>query len=105
MTSSCTVHVYGLVRRVVHDFEKLRDLRIGRSIGRRHSDTEELHPRRRDDAALVRRSVHLEVDDRLDADCGEVPVVRAFRLRAPVIVVVDFSEITDADTAERGGYR
>src|SRR6185503_11511767 len=94
-----------LVRRVVDDVEELRDLRIGRRLGRRHADADEVHAGRLHEAGFVRRTVRLQVDDGLHANRGEVTEVRGPRLRAPEIVVVDLAEVADMNPAERRNGR
>ena len=99
------MHEHGLVRRVVHDLEEFGNLRIGRPVGRRHADPEEVHPGGLDVARLLRRPVLLKVNHRLDAKRCEVCIVAALGLRAAEIVIVDLAEVVDSNVAERSGLR
>src|SRR5262249_23132462 len=101
MPTTRAVNVHRLIRRIVDDLEELSDLGVGGPPSPGHVDAVELHSGALHETGLFRWSVFLQVDDRLHAELCEIRVIVALGLCAAIVVVVDLSEIIDADASER----
>jgi hypothetical protein len=81
--------------------KKLREFGIRRWLVRRHRNLNVPHADALDHRPFRRvRVVAREIDDRLDAERGEISVVVVLRLRAAVVLWVDPPEVADADFRE-----
>jgi len=96
------VNIDRLFCRIVHNPEKLGELPLGRRPMHRHRNVHVVHAGLAGQGGLIWLSiVARQIDDRLDTEGREIGVVAPFGLRAAVVMVVDTSEVIDANV--RGG--
>src|SRR5947209_4455163 len=101
MPASLAVHVDRLVRRILDQFQELRDFRRRRPLMRCHRDTVELHAEPLDRRRLLRIAILGQIDHRLDAECLEIRIVAAFWLSATIVVRVHTAEVFDLNIRDR----
>jgi NAD(P)H-dependent FMN reductase len=97
VTAARAVHVHRLIRRIVDQLEKRRQLIARRHHARVHRDPEELHSRAAHKRGFTEIAVLLEIDHCLHAKLRQAREVASLRLSATVVVRVEASEVVDAN--------
>src|SRR5512143_1874185 len=97
MTTAGTVHKYGLVRRIIHYFQKEFCLLGGWLTPITHSNTIKLHPLRFGRCLLFTLTVTLQINNCLNAHCRQSRVVLLLGLSSAIESLIHAAKVLDAN--------